>query len=397
VDEEGLPVTELPDSRSSDVVVVGAGIVGLGAAHAALERGLRVTVVDRAPGITGATVRNFGHLCISPQSGQARTFGLAARALWVRLAREAGFHLRENGTLVVARHRDELELLTAYADRAGAETPARLLSAAEVEARVPVAAGVAVGGAHLPVDLQVNPREAAAAIARYLERRGVRFLWRTPVLGLGDHQVVTGRGTLDAGLVVVAVNHDLDQLLPELAERERVDRCALDMLRVDAGLRFPLAAPLLTGWSLVRYRAFADLPEAAVVRDRLHAEEPRWAALDVNQMYTQLPDGSLLVGDTHHKGTGVEPFQPEEAGDLLLAGTRELFGVRAPRVLERWQGVYASGPGEFLVTEPAPGVVVATVTTGIGMTTGLGLAEHVVARHTAHLSHRTAVLEGIPS
>ena len=95
-------------------------------------------------------------------------------------------------------------------------------------------------------------------------------------------------------------------------------------------------------------------------------------------MYTQLPDGSMIVGDTHYKGVGIAPFQPEAAADLLLEEFETLFGARPP-VLERWQGVYASGPDDFLVAEPEPGVLALAATTGIGMTTGLGLADTVLA------------------
>ncbi|WP_235472267.1 FAD-dependent oxidoreductase, partial [Frigoribacterium sp. Leaf44] len=69
-----------------DVVVVGSGIVGLGAALAAVDRGLSVLVVDRSAVIGGSTVRNFGHLCLTPQTGEARRHALAARELWLRLA-----------------------------------------------------------------------------------------------------------------------------------------------------------------------------------------------------------------------------------------------------------------------------------------------------------------------
>ena len=62
---------------------------------------------------------------------------------------------------------------------------------------------------------------------------------------------------------------------------------------------------------------------------------------------------------------------------MLERITRELFG-RPVRVRERWQGVYASAPEDFLVEAPADGVRVVAVTTGIGMTTGLGLGDAVI-------------------
>ncbi|MFK4837436.1 TIGR03364 family FAD-dependent oxidoreductase [Microbacterium sp. ZW T2_14] len=359
-------------NRGFDVAVVGAGIVGLGAAYAAVRRGQRVVVIERAPEALGATVRNFGHLCIGAQTGRAREYADASRPLWLRLAQDAGFWLRESGTLVVARHTDELALLEAAALAGGIE----LLDGAELDQRVSLRRGVAVGGAWIRPDLQTNPRTAAAAIRAHLEALGVEFRTRTSVGAVETGRVHTTRGPIHAGLVIVAVNHDLDQLLPDLAERVGVVRCGLDMLRVRGGAA-SVTAPLLTGWSLVRYGRFAALPEATAVRERLHAERPDLAALDLNQMYTQLPDGSVIVGDTHYKAVGIAPFQPEAAADLLLEEFETLFGTR-PSVLERWQGVYASGPDEFLVAEPEPGVLALAATTGIGMTTGLGLAETVL-------------------
>lgn len=377
MDAAGVPVSAVAGAAGFDVAVVGSGIVGLGAALAAHRRGQRVVVIERGSEPSGASVRNFGHLCFTPQAGLAREFALTSRELWLGLALDAGVWLRESGTLVAARRDDEFAVLRDLAGTRGDEV--ELLTAVEAEARMPLAPGTAIGGAFLPRDLQANPRQAVAALAAHLEREGVEFRRRTTVGAVRPGRVETSRGPIDVGRVVVAVNHDIDLLYPEVAERHGIVRCSLDMMRVSAELRMPLAAPLLTGWSLVRYGAFSATPAAAALRARLHAERPDLAALDLNQMYTRLPDGTLIVGDTHSRGATVAPFQPEFAFESMLDETRLLFGIDELRVVERWQGVYASGPDDFLIEEVEPGVHLASATTGIGMTTGLGLSEHVVA------------------
>ncbi len=374
MDAAGVPVTGRTDDHV-DVLVVGAGIVGLGIAYEAMLRGARVAVVDRAAGIVGASVRNFGHACITPQTGEAARYAQEARRRWTTLAPLAGFTARERGAHVVARRAEELAVLEEHRST-GADL--RLLDAAAIADAVPVDAATAVGGAHLPQDLQVDPREAAPAIAAWLATQGVQFHWRTAALGIETGAVRTARGDLTADRIVVCTNHDVDQLFPALAEAAEVVRCRLHMLRAAIPLAFPLATPLLTGWSLLRYSGFAGMPSAGALRTALAEALPEGIRWDLNQMYTSPPDGSVIVGDTHEREADAPPFQDEDGFRLLLAETERLFGAPV-RVLDRWQGVYASSPRqEFLVERPVPGVDVVTVTTGIGMTTGLGLAPFVL-------------------
>ena len=353
--------------RGYDLAVVGAGIVGLAHASAAVARGLRVVVIERSTAITGSSVRNFGHIGVGMHVGIAREYAERSRELWIDLARSAGFWMRESGSLLVAREADELAVL----EQSGV---GGLMSAAQVNTLAPVVG--AVGGLRSGLDLQVDPREAAPAIARHLESQGVTFLWRTSALGVESGIVHTSRGEVRAESVVVAINFDVDQLYPELAAHHGVVRCSLDMLLADG---VGLGIPLLTGSTMLRYSAFASTAAATDVRARLERDQPEMLTRDVNQMYTERPDGTLVIGDTHERGTAVSPFQDEESFDLLRRITTEIFG-RPIRVRQRWQGVYASAPGEFLIESPADGVRVVTVTTGIGMTTGLGLGEAVVTQ-----------------
>jgi FAD dependent oxidoreductase TIGR03364 len=369
-----------------DLVVAGAGIIGLAHAAEGVRRGLRVAVVERDAFARGASVRNFGHGCVSGQAGQALGYAKVARERWLELGRLAGFYAEATGTVVAARSDEELAVLGEFA--ATAATPVEALDADEVRARVPVWAKSLVGGAFLPWDVRVNPREAVAAIARWLAAEGVTFFWRTAALGVEDGLLRTGRGELAAPAIVLATGHDLDLLHPELAERTGVRRCALQMLRVAAprartGSGVERFGPgVLTGLSLLRYAGFADCPSLPALRARFEAERPDLLAVDMNLMFTQLPAGDLLIGDTHERAVTHDPFHDERVDELMLAETAELLGVPIGglAVRERWRGYYATAPDrEFLVESPAPGVRVVAVTTGIGMTTCHGLAAEVVA------------------
>jgi hypothetical protein len=117
------------------------------------------------------------------------------------------------------------------------------------------------------------------------------------------------------------------------------------------------------------------------VAERLRTQFPGYVDLDLHQMYTPQPDGSILIGDTHIREITSSPFQSEAGLEVLLAEARKLFGVDVLDVSERWQGVYSSAAGsEFLLVEPIGGVHIVTVTTGIGMPTSMSLAESSVTR-----------------
>jgi hypothetical protein len=48
-------------------------------------------------------------------------------------------------------------------------------------------------------------------------------------------------------------------------------------------------------------------------------------------------------------------------------------------VIERWTGLYPSGPDDAFFEAPMPGVRLVSVTSGTGASTGFGLAEEVLA------------------
>jgi len=372
-----------PDPRGErpDLVVVGAGIVGLAHAVEAVSRGLSVTVVERDARAVGASIRNFGHIGTSVQDGQALDYALVARERWLSLAEKAGFAIEQAGTIVAARTAAELGVLEEYAEARGPEQ-ARLLTGDQVRDAVPPLTDEVIGGALLPMDLRVDPREAVPAIADWLAAEGVDLRWGTHVTTVaadGDGVVVeTGRGPVRAARAVHAVGHDLDRCYPRIAEEAGVRRCLLRMLEVAPPGDCRIAPAVLTGTSMLRYGAFTRTRAAAEVRAEIEARAPELLDAAVNLMLTQRPDGSLVLGDTHHYGTTHLPFDDDCLVQLVLReGARLLGGPLTVR--RRWRGVYADSPStDFLVAAPNSHTRVVAVTSGIGMTTGLGFAPAVL-------------------
>jgi FAD dependent oxidoreductase TIGR03364 len=361
--------------RDTDLVVVGAGIVGLSHALHAVRAGLRVVVVERDERAVGASVRNFGHVCTTAQAGEVLDLAVVAREERLRLGVEAELPILRHGTVVVARTAAQARVLEEFeAERGNAVRQLTAHGTADLLGFVPPGL---VAAAHLPNDLRLDPTTASAAIAAHLERLGVAFRWRTNVLDLQPGLVRTTRGTISTARTVLAVGHDVDRFFPDAADAHGLVRCRLRMLEVDPPTG-ALAPAVLTGSSMLRYDGLAQQPSAADVRAEIAAESPALLEQGVNLMLTQRPNGRLVIGDTHHDGITEDPFEDEASDALVLQQMERLLGT-ALTVRRRWRGVYASSPkAPFLVTEPIPDVTVASVTTGIGMTTALGLAKRTV-------------------
>jgi FAD dependent oxidoreductase TIGR03364 len=358
-----------------DVVIVGAGIIGLAHAVEAVRRDLSVMIIDRDDQAVGASVRNFGHCCITAQSADLLDLAYASRAGWLWTAERAGLWVKQSGALVAAVDDAELELIKQLAADRGVDH-VRPLSAGQVRERLGGGSNAIIGGALLPDDLRVDPRSAAAGIAAWLAGQPqVRFGWRTSALGFEPGVVHTTRGDLVADQVLVCVGHDVDYLLPTIADDHEIRRCSLNMARIRLADRRPIEPAVLTGTSLLRYDAFAQLPAAGDLRSRIAGRAPHLLDIDANLMATQLCDGTMIIGDSHETRSTVEPFLSEQVTRTLLDATDELLDLGDYTVIERWQGIYAKSPAEpIMSTEVCARVTAVSVTTGIGMTLSFGLA-----------------------
>lgn len=362
---------------TADLIVVGAGILGLATAWRARRDGLSVHVIDRADRPVGASVQNFGHACVTAQSDDLQDLAAVSAAGWASAAADAGFDATRPGTVLPAVTATEMQVLEEFHAHRG-EDDVRLIDPDTVRGMLGNPDLHCVGGAHLPRDMRVNPRDAAPALARHLADRGVRFSWRTSVHAVGDGEVPTSRGTFRAAQVVVCPGEHLNDTFPDLAAAHGIRTCTLAMALIDRPAGTPRDLAMLTGTSMTRYDGIAAMPSTDALRRELAEREPGLTAATANVMATAVP-GGILVGDSHEYATSPTPFIDAAVSDLLLDRTTRYLGIDRPVVRQRWQGRYADSPSTNLVLHrPDARTTVAVVTSGIGMTLSFGIADLVL-------------------
>ena len=370
------------------VVIVGGGVLGMMHAVQARSRGMDVVHLEREAGPRGASVRNFGLVCVSGRAaGPELALAQRARTLWGELGSlvpEAGF--RSHGSLTLASDEAELGLLkeAAAMPDAGERGFELLEQAAAVEVN-PSLRGEFAGALLCRRDAIVEPRKVPAAFCNYLlgshPRRGTGYDWQ-PGLGaieVAPHAVRDHAGTWHRGDLVVLCTGAAHTGIagPHLATyvRPPVRRVRLQMLQTEPFGR-QLTTSVADGDSLRYYPAF-DLPGRA----RLAPQTPVAAAAAAQLLLVQRLDGSLTIGDTHSYD---EPFDfdvDELPYDHLRARAEQLLGVPVPPTRRRWAGVYSQVTGSELYhrSQVAPGVTLVTGPGGRGMTFSPAIAEETFA------------------
>ncbi|ALI01076.1 TIGR03364 family FAD-dependent oxidoreductase [Pseudomonas sp. FW306-02-F02-AA] len=366
-------------THHSDMLIIGAGILGLSHAYAAARRGLKVKVFERSATPLGASVRNFGQALVTGQPpGQMLELAKASREIWGQWAQRAGLQLKRNGSYLFARSEAEEQLLEAFC--AG--------RAIEHGYRVELLRGAALGdlydgqfrhhraALHGLDDQQLYSREAIPALIDYLRRDlGVEFHFSTLVRDIEPGRVHSTAGSFTGEQIIVCSGHDYQTLLTEPIAALKPQICRLQMLRARPQINLNLQHALLTGLSCVHYGAFADLPEAAAVQAQILREVPHLHEHGIHLLISPTPHGELIIGDSHDYGSDPSPFNAEQVDNWLIELAEQTLGCKV-QVVERWQGVYgARGAQPFSFLQAAPGVHAALMHTGVGMSVGPAMAE----------------------
>lgn len=348
----------------ADVVVVGAGIVGLWTALELQQRGRRVTVVDRHGPGSGASTRNAGFL----MRGAAEHYGAAvaawgrgtARTLWrwseenLAMLREAGirqvrsYQARPSCVLALeAGEADELPQAAALmeADGFAAEVLEPGMPGTDDDAWRRLAPIRALVNPH---DAVVNPADLIIWLSSRLDEP-VRDLCEVAHLEDDGSGVTlsTSDGRIEARQVVVCTNAWASTIVPVL--RGWVEPNRGQMLAVES-------------------------PETRLDR--------AYYANRGSEYFRSAGHGVVVVGGcrTAHaaREVGFDDQVSPWVQDDLDAFARRLVGPNL-RVVSRWAGTMGfSRDGLPIIGRVSPGVAVCVGFTGHGMSLGARSAREVV-------------------
>lgn len=204
--------------KHADIVIVGAGVVGLTLARELTGRGARVLILDKedAPG-RHASGRNSGVLhagiYYAPGSARANTC-LEGNRLMRAYCLERGLPLLESGKVIVSRSPAELPVLRGLFERAvSAGAQVRLVDEDELRDIEPHARTVEAA-IHSPLTAVVAPRAILASLREELLATGrARFRFGVRAEGPAAPRVLaTSAGRIEYGTLVNAAGAHADRL-----------------------------------------------------------------------------------------------------------------------------------------------------------------------------------------
>ncbi len=370
--------------RRAKVAVIGGGILGLAHAYAAARRGHAVVLCERGRAATGASIRNFGMIWpIGQPSGEMHRMALRSREIWLEVLQAARLPYLPTGSLHVAYHDDEAEVLREFADiapRAGYECE-WLDPSAVLERSSAVQPKGLKGGLWSATELTVDPRLVVARLADYLAELGVAIHFGSAVTHIDLPFIELGVGSYEADVAIVCSGDDFETLFPDVFRGSNLTRCKLQMMRTapqPGG--WQLGPALAAGLTLRFYKAFQICSSLAKLKERVAREKPDYEKYLIHVLVSETADGAITLGDSHEYGECVDIFDKPEIDELILREAETFLRLPSFRVAERWHGVYSTHAEKpFFEAEPAERVHIVTAPGGSGMTLSFGLAERTMA------------------
>ncbi|WP_173910948.1 TIGR03364 family FAD-dependent oxidoreductase [Acinetobacter sp. Marseille-Q1618] len=376
-----------------DLIIVGAGILGISAAIQAAEQGLKVQVFEKDAQPVGATRRNFGMVgtsTLSRPDEKWREYALATREFYQRIQAQTDISFQQRNGLYVANTELEWQVLNEFAQAApDYQIPVSLLSKqqlfdqyAYLNTKTPTC-----GGMVFHEDYSVEPHLVGLRLLQYAEKLGVDIQCNACVVhtqssqGIAQIRLATGQ-TYTANKVLICHGEVTQLLYPDLLQQKGLLRCTLQMA-LTKPLNVNLNASIYSGLSISRYPAFEICPSHQSLKNE--SQTGLVGQYGIHILIKQNQFGQIILGDSHeyYPIEDLPQFnQREEINQFILQYCKENIGLELPEIESRWNGYYLTHPTELAcVTEAASNIFLVSAIAGKGMTTGAGFMKEMLENY----------------
>lgn len=348
----------------TDVLVIGAGIVGAATAYFATRQGLRVRVIERDLPASGTTSHCEGNILVSDKElGPELELTRLSLDIWRGELAEFG-HLWEferKGGIIVASHASSLTSLERFsAAQREYGIASERLDVAGLRELEPHVSERALGAAFYPEDSQVQPILAASHLLRMARERGAELVTRAPAtafLRSGDRVVGvrTPRGDFHAGHVVNATG-------PWAGEVARLAHVRVPVMPRRGFVMVTEPLP-----RMVRHKVYA-----AEYVDNVGSAD---SGLQASPVVEGTPAGTILIGSSRER-VGFDSAVSTAALERMARNAIDLFPfLERTRMLRHYHGFRPFCPDHLPVIGPdprAPGLWHAAGHEGAGIGLGPG-------------------------
>ena len=372
-----------------DLLVVGGGVLGTFHAYHALNKGLRVAVLEQSSRPQGATTRNFGQVVPSGMNTKWQNFGRESLAIYKAIQKEFDITIRQNGSVYLASNAEEVQLIEELSDiNKQNEYSSTLLTKAQCLEKYPgLRADYVKAGLFFPDEVTVEPRTMIHRLQQYLvEQKRLDLFTNTKAVHLetlGDQvEVTTAAGTaFYAAQVLICNGSDFKTLYPRLFAESDLQLSKLQMMQTKPQHNFELPGSILTGLSIRRYEAFYECPSFQAIKAQEDPKglEKKWG---VHMLFKQAADGSVILGDSHEYADAdkIEDLGYDlnmDIDNFMIAEAKKIFDLPTYEIQDRWYGIYSQcKTQDIFLKDIGDRIHIATGIGGKGMTGSAGFAKH---------------------
>lgn len=382
--------------HSTDLVIIGGGILGASHALHALERGLSVRLLEKDLRPMSASVRNFGQVVPSGMDSEWQAYGRKSLEMYKGLQKKVDLGIEAHGSLYIASDAEEMCLLEELSViNQGNDYPSELLDATQCVKQFPgVRDSYCKGALFFPEEITIDARRMIHLLLAYLvEQKGLLYHAPNSALEISSSssicKVRDNHGNLyEADQIILCGGHEFKLLYPQLFAESDLEVTKLQMMQTIPQPHLRIKGNILTGLSIRRYESFQDCPSYADI----HAQEDSealWKKWGVHILLKQNPDGSCIIGDSHHyadasKADDLGFDLLPEVNAYMIAEARKMFNLEDWTLQRQWYGIYSQcKTGSIFQRTIDDAVHIVTGIGGKGMTASLGFAQkHIEQLYT---------------